>query len=79
MSDSVARVGSSPSLVIAVLLLGGAGAYLAVSRAQQVQQTESAAKQPSVPLAQVQTQPRIVFRNSAIGSEYGMVSDGAAE
>lgn len=60
--------------IIAFLVLAGTAVYLVVSRAQQQAQTASASAPQSVPLAQVESAPRIVFRNTALGTNYGVVS-----
>lgn len=59
---------------IAVVLVVGTGTFIAVSRAQQVTQSQSAPTEATVSLAAVAGQPRIVFRNTALGSQYGTVA-----
>jgi hypothetical protein len=60
--------------VLAAVLLVGTGTFIAVSRAQQVQQSQSQPTEPSTDLAAVSGQPRIVFRNTALGTQYGAVA-----
>jgi hypothetical protein len=59
---------------LAAVLVVGTGTFIAVSRAQQVQQSESQPTEPSTELAGVAGQPRIVFRNTALGTQYGAVA-----
>jgi hypothetical protein len=61
-------------VAVGVVLVGGATAYLVVSRARQEEAIRSAPPQSTVSLAQVAGGPRIVFRNTAIGSAYGRVA-----
>jgi hypothetical protein len=56
------------------VLLVGAGTFLAVSRAQQVQESQTQPTEPSTELAAVSGEPRIVFRNTALGTQYGTVA-----
>ena len=58
---------------ICVLAIGGAVGYLLASRKQQQDAVRHASPVAQTPLATVQAQPRIVFRNTALGSSYGMV------
>jgi hypothetical protein len=60
--------------VLAVVLVIGTWTFIAVSRAQQSQQSVAAPTEASTSLAAVSGQPRIVFRNTALGSQYGMVA-----
>ncbi|WP_270887409.1 TolB family protein [Pedococcus sp. 5OH_020] len=60
--------------IVAVLLLGASAAYLLVSRSEQQHVTQNAPGQSTVQLASVSTGPRIVFRNTAIGPNYGRVA-----
>jgi hypothetical protein len=61
-------------VVLGLLLVGGAVAYLVSSRSEQQAALRNATPQATVPLAQVSTGPRIVFRNTAIGADYGRVA-----
>jgi hypothetical protein len=60
--------------VVGVLLVGGTTAYLVHSRADREQAIATAPTQTTVPLASVAGQPRIVFRNTALGPNYGRVA-----
>ncbi|MEO6999488.1 MAG: hypothetical protein ABI112_15515 [Terracoccus sp.] len=74
LRNNTIRVRLIAVAIIAVVLVAGTGWYLASSRAEQLQQTAAAPAQASVSLATVRAGPRIVFRNAALGSEYGVVS-----
>jgi hypothetical protein len=58
---------------VCVLAIGGAVGYLLASRNHQQDEIKHAAPVAQMSLAAVQSQPRIVFRNTALGSGYGMV------
>ncbi len=60
-------------VVVGALLLGGTVAYLVASRSDQQQAISSAPAQRTVPVAELSSSPRIVFRNTAIGPAYGRV------
>lgn len=60
--------------VLAVVLIGVTVGWVAVSRARQSQEAKSAPTQSGIPLASVQEGPRIVFRNTALGSHYGQIA-----
>jgi hypothetical protein len=60
--------------VLAVVLVVGTGTFIAVSRAQQSQEAEGQPTEASTALASVESKPRIVFRNTALGSQYGTVA-----
>lgn len=60
-------------VLVGVLLLVGTGSYLVVSHNRHSEAVRSAPKQSTVPLASVDKSPRIVFRNTAIGTDYGRV------
>lgn len=59
--------------VICVVALGAAVGYLLSSRDHQRAAARDAPPVPQVSLAAVEHQPRIVFRNTALGTSYGMV------
>lgn len=61
-------------VVLTVLLVGGTVAYLVAARDRQQSAARSAKPQDTVQLSQVSTSPRIVFRNTAIGRDYGRVA-----
>ena len=65
---------ASPSALIASLLVGGSTAYVLASRSDQ--QQRSRPRHRSAPCARQSspTGPRIVFRNTAIGADYGEVA-----
>jgi hypothetical protein len=60
--------------VVAVLLLGGTAAYLLHSRADRDAAIRNAPTQSTAPLDRIANGPRIVFRNTAIGPNYGRVA-----
>ena len=59
---------------ICVIALGAAVAYLLVSRNDQEILEQHAASVAQVSRATIEAHPRIVFRNTALGASYGMVS-----
>ena len=59
---------------ICVIVLAGALAYLVVSRNDQKNVEQHAVGVTQVSLATIEAQPRIVFRNTALGISYGMVA-----
>ena len=61
-------------VVVGVVLVGGTTAYLVLSRARQQEAVRTAPPQSTVPLTQIASGPRIVFRNTAIGPAYGRVA-----
>ena len=61
-------------IVICVALVGGTAGYLAVSRAAQQREVASAPPQVTTSLTAVSSQPHVVFRNTAIGPDYGRVA-----
>ena len=61
-------------VVICVIALGGALAYLVVSRNDQKTVAQHAPSVAQAATATIEAQPRIVFRNSAPGGLYGMVA-----
>ena len=61
-------------LVAICLVLVGASAVVVVRARSVQQQLASAPTQPTVSLAAVSTGPRIVFRNMALGPNYGQVA-----
>jgi hypothetical protein len=60
--------------VLAVVLVAGAGVFIAVSRAQQVEQAHGQPTEAGTDLTAVAAQRHIVFRNTALGSQYGAVA-----
>jgi hypothetical protein len=60
--------------MICVVALGAALAYLVVSRNHQKNIEQQAAGVPQISLAAIEAQPRIVFRNTALGGSYGKVA-----
>ena len=60
--------------LICVIALGAALAYLVVSRNDQKNVEEHAASVAQVSRATIEAHPRVVFRNTALGASYGMVS-----
>lgn len=61
-------------LALAVVLVGGTAAYLVGSRDAQLTAARAAPAQATVAAASVASGPRIVFRNTAIGPDYGRVA-----
>lgn len=61
-------------LAICVLAVGGGVGYLIASRNHQKDVASHASPVAQMSLAAVQSQPRIVFINEALGSYYGMVA-----
>ena len=72
------RLGTRARLValglVAALLAGGTAAYLLSSRATREQAIRTAPTQSTAPLDSIAHAPRIVFRNTAIGLNYGRVA-----
>ena len=60
--------------LVAMALVGGVAAFVARSRADQERATAAAPAQSTVAQAAVETGPRIVFRNSALGPAFGEVA-----
>lgn len=60
-------------VVTAFLVLATLG-FIAIARSQQQRDTGAAPTQDTTSLAAVQRQPRIVFRNTGLGAQYGMVA-----
>jgi len=60
--------------LVAIALLGGTAAFVARSRADQERTAAAAPTQSTVAQAAVETGPRIVFRNSALGPAFGEVA-----
>ncbi|SDI99331.1 WD40-like Beta Propeller Repeat [Frankineae bacterium MT45] len=60
--------------VVCFVALVGAGTYLLTSRHHQKALVASAPKVSQVSVATISASPRIVFRNTALGSKYGFVS-----
>lgn len=60
--------------VIAVVLVAATAIYIARSRSAQVEQAASAPVQDTTAVAQIEAGPRIVFRNTALGPDYGKVA-----
>jgi hypothetical protein len=60
--------------VVVALAIGATAAYLLLARGQQQRALRSAPAQDTVPVASVEDGPRIVFRNTAIGPDYGKVA-----
>ena len=61
-------------VALAVVLVGGTAAYLVSSRHTQQEAIRTAPTQSGAPAASVAAGPRIVFRNTAIGPDYGKVA-----
>lgn len=59
---------------LAVLVIAAAAIFVAVSRSQQQQESAAAPTQDSISLTSVESAPRIVFRNAALGAHYGVVA-----
>jgi hypothetical protein len=59
---------------ICVIALGAALAYLVVARKNQSNVEQHAASFAQVSLATIESHPRIVFRNTALGASYGTVA-----
>ena len=59
---------------LAVALVAATVAWVALSRERQTERTRAAPTQSAAPLAQVESGPRIVFRNTALGPHYGQVA-----
>ncbi len=66
-------------VVVCVLALGGALAYAMLAVDRQRDRVASAPKVEQTDVAAVQEGPRIVFRNTAIGNDYGNVSTVALD
>lgn len=60
--------------VFAVLLIVATTLYIARSRSAIDEQSTTATAQTTVPVAQVESGPRIIFRNTALGPNYGKVA-----
>jgi hypothetical protein len=60
--------------VVGALLLAGTAAYLLRSRADRDLAIRTAPSQTTAPLDTIASGPRIVFRNTAIGPDYGRVA-----
>ena len=69
-----ARARAVALIVVCLLAVGGAAAYVLVARDGQREATAAAPAQPTVSVASVQGEPRIVFRDTAIGPDYGKVA-----
>jgi len=61
-------------VAVCMLALGGAAAYLVVSRASHNDAVQNAPTVAQTSVDSVQNEPHIVFRNTALGSQYGMVA-----
>jgi len=61
-------------VALAVVLVGSTAAYLVGSRRSQQEAIRTAPGQATVSVAAVSQGPRIVFRNTAIGPDYGKVA-----
>lgn len=61
-------------VVVCLLALGGTAAYVLVARDGQREAAAAAPALPAVSVASLQDEPRIVFRNAAIGPDYGKVA-----
>jgi hypothetical protein len=71
---STARWRLATLAAIAVLLVSGTAAYLVHSRATREHTVTNAPAQSTMALSAVEGVPRIVFRNTAIGPDYGRVA-----
>lgn len=60
--------------VIAALLLAGTAIWIGVSRSTQLAEVAAAPTQATTGLVELESGPRIVFRNTAIGPGYGRVA-----
>lgn len=60
--------------VIAALLVAGTALWIARSRSTQLAEIATAPTQATAPLTQVESGPRIIFRNTALGPDYGRVA-----
>lgn len=60
-------------VAVCLLAVGGTVGYLALARDSQQQAVAAAPTQATAAVASLQDQPRIVFRNTAIGPDYGRV------
>jgi hypothetical protein len=60
--------------VTVVLLLTGTVAYLVRAGAARAERERAASTLPSVSVEELSSRPRIVFRSTALGSEYGRVA-----
>ncbi len=61
-------------VAVCLLAVGGTVGYLALARDSQRQAVAAAPTQATAAVATLQDQPRIVFRNTAIGPDYGRVA-----
>jgi hypothetical protein len=61
-------------VVVSVIALGGATIYVVHARAQHAELVRNSAKVDQTDVSEVRDQPRIVFRNTALGSQYGKVA-----
>jgi hypothetical protein len=61
-------------VVVCLVAMGGTLGYVLGVRDSQQQAVRGAPAQPTVPVASVESGPRIVFRNAAIGPGYGQVA-----
>ncbi len=59
---------------IVVIAIGGAVGYLVHSKSSQTKAARNATPVAQVSAAALSSQPRIVFRNTALGTQYGMVA-----
>jgi hypothetical protein len=69
-----ARARLAVLVAVCLLALGGTTAYVLVAREGQRQAAAAAPAQPTVSVASLRDEPRIVFRNTAIGPDYGKVA-----
>jgi hypothetical protein len=68
------RVRVAALVAVCLLAVAATAAYLLASRGTQQRALEEAPAQATVSVASVQEGPRIVFRNTAIGPNYGRVA-----
>lgn len=73
-STPVSRTRVIALVVVGVLLLGGATAYLLVARDRRQEEEGAARSQHTVSPASLAKTPRVVFRNTALGADYGRVA-----
>jgi hypothetical protein len=66
-------------VVIAVLAIGGSVAFVLRDYDRYRDRIDSAPEVPQTDLAEIAGAPRVVFRNTAIGNEYGLVAEVALD
>lgn len=74
MNRMTPRARVAALVAVCLLAVGATTAYVVMAREGQRQAAAAAPAQATVPVASVESGPRIVFRNAAIGPSYGQVA-----